>query len=614
MCGIVGYIGNNAVEEILLSGLKNLEYRGYDSAGIALNDNQGIDVFRAKGKLNNLAEVLNSKHLKTKHISQGIGHIRWATHGKATIENAHPHLSNDGKLVLVHNGIIENYKELKDGLISQGFHFFSQTDTEAIVHLIDREYKKTFSLEQAVIKAISMLKGAFALCIIHHNEPDKIIAVRKNAPLIIGLGKNENFIASDIPALVGKTQKIIHLDDNELAIVKKDKVIVKNFNGEVLNKAEENIQIAQDDITKQGYKHFMLKEICEQPQIIHKMLAEHIEMPEQPIHFDNINMTDLMEGIEKIEIVACGTSLNAAQIAQYMMEDLTGISVTIEPASEYIYKRHLTNNKTLSIGISQSGETADTITALKQAKANGAKILVITNRPDSSIVRYAQYVLPLNAGIEVSVAATKSYTAQLTMLCLLSLAMAENQQNTDRQKILSIKQELLTLPIKMEEVLSLQREIKKCAEKYNKYKNFIYLARGINIATAQEGALKLKEISYINANSYVAGELKHGPIALLDSNMPILAILSQNSKTYEKMLSNCEEAKARQAHLIALTNSSIENKNGLFDDIIIVPELPELLSPLLFALPIQLFAYYFADSLNLDVDQPRNLAKSVTVE
>lgn len=614
MCGIVGYIGNNAVEEILLSGLKNLEYRGYDSAGIALNDNQGIDVFRAKGKLNNLAEVLNSKHLKTKHISQGIGHIRWATHGKATIENAHPHLSNDGKLVLVHNGIIENYKELKDELISQGFHFFSQTDTEAIVHLIDREYKKTFSLEQAVIKAISMLKGAFALCIMHHNEPDKIIAVRKNAPLIIGLGKNENFIASDIPALVGKTQKIIHLDDNELAIVKKDKVIVKNFKGEVLNKAEENIQIAQDDITKQGYKHFMLKEICEQPQIIHKMLAEHIEMPEQPIHFDNINMTDLMEGIEKIEIVACGTSLNAAQIAQYMIEDLTGISVTIEPASEYIYKRHLTNNKTLSIGISQSGETADTITALKQAKANGAKILVITNRPDSSIVRYAHYVLSLNAGIEVSVAATKSYTAQLTMLCLLSLAMAENKQKMDKQKILSIKQELLTLPIKMEEVLSLQREIKKCAEKYNKYKNFIYLARGINIATAQEGALKLKEISYINANSYIAGELKHGPIALLDSNMPILAIFSQNSKTYEKMLSNCEEAKARQAHLIALTNSSIENRNGLFDDMIIVPELSELLSPLLFALPIQLFAYYFADSLNLDVDQPRNLAKSVTVE
>ncbi len=614
MCGIVGYIGNNAVEEILLSGLKNLEYRGYDSAGIALNDNQGIDVFRAKGKLNNLAEVLNFKHLETKHISQGIGHIRWATHGKATIENAHPHLSNDGKLVLVHNGIIENYKELKDELISQGFHFFSQTDTEAIVHLIDREYKKTFSLEQAVIKAIAMLKGAFALCIMHHNEPDKIIAVRKNAPLIIGLGKNENFIASDIPALVGKTQKIIHLDDNELAIVKKDKVIVKNFKGEVLNKAEENIQIAQDDITKQGYKHFMLKEICEQPQIIHKMLAEHIEMPEQPIHFDNINMTDLMEGVEKIEIVACGTSLNAAQIAQYMMEDLTGISVTIEPASEYIYKRHLTNNKTLSIGISQSGETADTITALKQAKANGAKILVITNRPDSSIVRYAHYVLPLNAGIEVSVAATKSYTAQLTMLCLLSLAMAENKQNMERQKILSIKQELLTLPIKMEEVLSSQREIKKCAEKYNKYKNFIYLARGINIATAQEGALKLKEISYINANSYVAGELKHGPIALLDSNMPILAIFSQNSKTYEKMLSNCEEAKARQAHLIALTNSSIENRKGFFDDMIIVPELSELLSPLLFALPIQLFAYYFADSLNLDVDQPRNLAKSVTVE
>lgn len=613
MCGIVGYIGNNAVDEILLSGLKSLEYRGYDSAGIALNDNQGIDVFRAKGKLQNLTEVLNTKHLKDRHVSQGIGHIRWATHGEASIENAHPHLSNDGKLVLVHNGIIENYKELKDELIKQGFYFSSQTDTETIVHLIDREYKKTSSLEQAVIRAISMLKGAFALCIMHHNEADKIIAVRKNAPLIIGVGENENFIASDIPALVGKTQTIIHLEDNELAIVKKDAVVVKNFEGDIINKSVEKIDIAQDDISKQGYKHFMIKEINEQPQIIRKMISRYMPSSLQPINLENINVDELLNGVNKIEIIACGTSLHAAQVAKDMIEDLCGISVIVEPASEYIYKKHLTDYKTLSIGISQSGETADTITAIKQAKEKGAKILVLTNRPDSNIVRYANYVFPLSAGIEVSVAATKSYTAQLTALCLLTLAIAESQKSIEAENILQIKQELQALPIKMEEVLSSSEEIKKCAEKYNIYKNFFYLARGINIATAKEGALKLKEISYINANSYAAGELKHGPIALLDNNMPILALLPKNSRTFEKMLSNCEEAKARQAKLIAVTNTQI-NKKELFDDIITIPNISEFLSPLLFSIPLQLFAYHFADALGLDIDQPRNLAKSVTVE
>ena len=505
MCGIVGYIGNNAVDEILLSGLKSLEYRGYDSAGIALNDNQGIDVFRAKGKLQNLTEVIKAKHISNRQVSQGIGHIRWATHGEASIENAHPHLSNDGKLVLVHNGIIENYKELKDELIKQDYHFFSQTDTETIVHLIDREYKSISSLEQAVIRAISMLKGAFALCIMHHDEADKIIAVRKNAPLIIGVGKNENFIASDIPALIGKTQAIIHLEDNELAIVKKDSVVVKSFDGKILNKPVETVNIAQDAISKQGYKHFMIKEINEQPQIVRKMISAYMPSPQQSIRFANIDIEELIENIDKIEIIACGTSLHAAQVAQYMIEDLCNISVTVEAASEYIYKKHLTNNKTLSIGISQSGETADTITAIKQAKERGAKILILTNRSDSSIVRYAKYVLPLNAGIEVSVAATKSYTAQLTALCLLALAMAEKQKNTNIEQLLPIKQELLMLPTKIEEVISSSTTIKKCAEKYNGYKNFFYLARGINIATAQEGALKLKEISYINATGYPAG-------------------------------------------------------------------------------------------------------------
>ena len=614
MCGIIGYIGNNAVEDILLSGLKSLEYRGYDSAGIALNDNQGIDVFRAKGKLVNLKNVLNSQNLKNKHFSQGIGHIRWATHGEATIENAHPHTSNDGKLVLVHNGIIENYQSLREELTQQGFHFFSQTDTEAVVHLIDREYKKTLSLESAVINAIALLKGAFALCIMHHNEPDKIIAVRKNAPLILGLGCNENFIASDIPALIGKTQNIIYLDDNELAIVKKDSVVVKDFMGNILHKNIEKINLAQDDLSKQGYKHFMLKEIHEQPRIIRNMIVSNMNNPFEPIHFNGIKVEDLIQNVNKIEIIACGTSLHAAMIAQNIFEDLCKIPVVVEAASEYIYKSHLTDDKTLSIGISQSGETADTITALKQAKAHQAKILAITNRIDSTIVRCADFVFPLNAGIEVSVAATKSYSAQLTALYLLAIAVAERQKSADIIKLTKIKQELFSIPDKIEEIFYSCNHIKQCAQKYSKYHSFIYIARGVNSASAFEGALKLKEISYINANAYLAGELKHGPIALLDTQLPVLAILSPDCRIYDKIISNCEEVKARCAPLIALATSDTLYKKDLFDDVLTIPSVSELLSPLLFTLPLQLFAYYFADCLNMEIDQPRNLAKSVTVE
>ena len=374
MCGIVGYIGNNAVEEILLSGLKNLEYRGYDSAGIALNDNQGIDVFRAKGKLNNLAEVLNSKHLKTKHISQGIGHIRWATHGKATIENAHPHLSNDGKLVLVHNGIIENYKELKDELISQGFHFFSQTDTEAIVHLIDREYKLCHNLETAVIRAIKQLKGAFAFCIMHADETDKIIAVRKNAPLIIGIGKDENFIASDIPALIGKTNQILHLNDEEIAIVRKNCVEVKDLNGKIINKTVEKIEFSPEVISKAGYKHFMLKEINEQPAILRKILQKHLPFAEERVTLADVKLNIDLSQVRNITFVACGTSLHAAYIAKATWEKWLNIPVEVVAASEFIYRYNLTNEHSLVIGISQSGETADTITAIKQAKEHNLDI------------------------------------------------------------------------------------------------------------------------------------------------------------------------------------------------------------------------------------------------
>lgn len=613
MCGIVGYIGNSAAEEILLSGLKNLEYRGYDSAGLALNDNGSLNVFRAEGKLDNLCRILSAEKIGRHRASLGIGHIRWATHGTATVENAHPHKSNDGRLVLVHNGIIENYKELREELIAEGFNFFSQTDTETAVHLVDREYKKCGSLEQAVIHAVAQLNGAFAFCIMHQDEPDKIIAVRKNAPLVIGLGKNENYVASDIPAIIGKAGKIVYLDDEELAIVTKDKVTVKSFSGKVLEKKPEILRFEQEAISKRGYKHFMLKEINEQPDIIRHLLAESLKTTEGEVCLGGKETDDLLKQAERISIVACGTSLHAAMSARQVIEELTGVPVVTEAASEYIYKKNIIGEKTLTIGISQSGETADTITALKQAKNAKSKILVITNRPDSSIVRLADGVLPLNAGIEVSVAATKSYTAQLAVLYLLALRLAELKQTLPRKRLLCLKEELRKLPAKMEQILSDADDVRRCAEKYCSYRSFIYMARGSNLPSAYEGALKLKEISYINACGYAAGELKHGPIALLDETMPVLAVLMPGSPVFEKMISNCEEVKARHAKLIGVTSADVA-AGLLFDDVIRVPETEEILSPLLVNIPLQLMAYYIADKLGREVDQPRNLAKSVTVE
>ncbi len=614
MCGIVGYIGNNAVEEVLLDGLKNLEYRGYDSAGVALNDNGSIDVFRAEGKLNNLYDVLAGVRARVHHSGQGIGHIRWATHGGATLDNAHPHKSNDGKLALVHNGIIENFETLKAQLQQKGYHFFSQTDTETAVHLIDDEYKQCGSLEAAVIRAVNQLKGAFAFCIMHQNEPDKIIAVRKNAPLIVGLGHDENFIASDIPALVGKAEKIIYLDDNELAIVRQNDVTVKNFNGQVISKRAEPLSLEPEAISKRGYKHFMLKEINEQPDIIRGQLALRLPDVNRPVVLEGINPAVLTAGIRRVEIIACGTSLHAAAVARYVMESLCRIPVSVEAASEYIYQPHLTDAQTLVVGISQSGETADTLTALKQARAAGARILALTNREDSSIVRCADMVLPLKAGIEVSVAATKSYTAQLMSLYLLALSIAEAGKTLPAEEILSLKRELLQIPAKLEEILSNSGEIQQCALKFSSFKNFVFMARGVNLASALEGALKLKEISYINANGYAAGELKHGPIALLDEHMPVVAVLIPGSQTYDKMLSNCEEVYARKARLIAVSPVEDLRQKAMFDTVLLIPHCREIFSPLLVNIPLQLLAYYIADNLGREVDQPRNLAKSVTVE
>lgn len=613
MCGLVGYIGNNAVAETLLNGLKNLEYRGYDSAGIALNDNNAIDVFKAKGKLNNLSTVLaeNSSKLKNTHL--GIGHIRWATHGKASIENAHPHLSNDGKLVLVHNGIIENYKSLRHELESEGFHFHSETDTETAVHLIDREYKKCHSLEEAVMAGVKRLEGAFAFCIMHQDEPDKIIAVRKNAPLIIGLGKDENYIASDIPAIIGKVRNIIHLNDGELAVVRQNAVEVKNLNGETIIKPIEAIEFNPEVISRGGYKHFMLKEINEQPVIIRRMVQEHLPDANEPVLWGKNGCLLDLNKIQSVNIIACGTSLHAAMFAKFLWEAWLKIPVQVEAASEYIYRENITNEHSLVIGISQSGETADTITAVKQARAKGAQILIFTNREDSSIVRQADCVVPLKAGIEVSVAATKSYTAQLAALYWVGLYLAEQKNSLPAEQLAALKQDLCELPAKMEEILSNAAAVKSVADKLKNFSDMVYIGRGINLASALEGALKLKEISYINANGYAAGELKHGPIALLDENMPVMAVLGPGI-TLPKMISNCEEAKARNALLAAVVSEKADIAPGLFDYRLNIPDTNETTFPLLANIPLQLLAYYIADSLGREVDQPRNLAKSVTVE
>ena len=613
MCGLVGYIGNNAVAETLLNGLKNLEYRGYDSAGIVLNDNNAIDVFKAKGKLNNLSTVLAENSSKMKNTHLGIGHIRWATHGKATIENAHPHLSNDGKLVLVHNGIIENYKSLRHELESEGFHFHSETDTETAVHLIDREYKKCHSLEEAVMAGVKRLEGAFAFCIMHQDEPDKIIAVRKNAPLIIGLGKDENYIASDIPAIIGKVRNIIHLNDGELAVVRQNAVEVKNLNGETIIKPIEAIEFNPEVISRGGYKHFMLKEINEQPVIIRRMVQEHLPDANEPVLWGKDGCLLDLNKIQSVNIIACGTSLHAAMFAKFLWEAWLKIPVQVEAASEYIYRENITNEHSLVIGISQSGETADTITAVKQARAKGAQILIFTNREDSSIVRQADCVVPLKAGIEVSVAATKSYTAQLAALYWVGLYLAEQKNSLPAEQLAALKQDLCELPAKMEEILSNAAAVKSVADKLKNFSDMVYIGRGINLASALEGALKLKEISYINANGYAAGELKHGPIALLDENMPVMAVLGPGI-TLPKMISNCEEAKARNALLAAVVSEKADIAPGLFDYRLNIPDTNETTFPLLANIPLQLLAYYIADSLGREVDQPRNLAKSVTVE
>ena len=615
MCGIVGYVGCGDVVSVLFRGLTNLEYRGYDSAGIALQDQGEIKIYKTLGKLINLKNELETRKEELKHPTSGIGHIRWATHGSPSLVNAHPHTCSCGRLVVVHNGIIENYKELRAGLIAKGCNFRSQTDTETIAHLVADEYAKAQNLEIAVRNSVKKLQGAYAICVMHKDVPDLIVGARKHAPMLVGVGDGENFIASDTPAIIEYTKRTIYLEDNEIAVITKDSVKITDINGNIITKKVEILPWEPVALSKLGYKHFMLKEIHEQPDVIRNVLNGKLYDIDGPIALNEVKLDrEGLKKLNKIQIIACGTSLHAALVGKYLIEDFAGISVDIEASSEYIYRKTTTDSSTLVIGVSQSGETADTITAIKQAKEKKSHVLIITNRPDSNMARLADSLIPVNAGIEVSVAATKSYTAQLISFYLLAIHLAEIKGSLDNSYLKNLKHELIQLPTKIEEVLSNTSEIQECARKFSSYKNFIYIARGVNLATAYEGALKLKEISYINATGYAAGELKHGPIAMLDETMPVLSILIPGNITYEKILSNSEEAKARNAKLIALTSSNDSNIDSLFDIVLRIPQVSEILSPAITCVPLQLLAYYIAEFLGKDVDQPRNLAKSVTVE
>lgn len=614
MCGIVGYIGNKPAVDILLDGLEQLEYRGYDSSGIAVKCPEEIKVYKAEGKLKNLREELAPHAYEISKSTLGIGHIRWATHGAPTVVNAHPHTCGCGKLVVVHNGIIENYKELKAELEAKGCKFRSQTDTETVAHLVALIYGEVKDLTKAVQMATKRLEGAYALCIMHNDEPNKLVATKRNAPLVVGVGENEYYVASDVPAIIKHTNKAIYIKDNQVVTLTPNSLKLEDeFGREIIPKVEV-LPWEPVALSKMGFKHFMLKEIHEQPDVIRNILIGKLHTSDSPIVLDEVKLTkEHLRKLNRIQVIACGTSLHAAMVGKYIIESFCGIPVDVEASSEYIYRKTVTDEHTLVIGVSQSGETADTLTAIKQAKSKGSHVLIITNRPDSTMAREADSLIPVSAGIEVSVAATKSYIAQLTSFYLLALYMAEIKESMPTKELNDIKAEMLVLPQKIEQILAHKEGIQACARKYANTRDFIYIARGINYPTALEGALKLKEISYINATGYPAGELKHGPIAMLDETMPVLSILMQGS-VYEKLLSNSEEAKARNARMVALTNSSDPKLDDLFDSIIKVPEVHEFLSPIIATIPLQLIAYYIAEFLGKDVDQPRNLAKSVTVE
>lgn len=608
MCGIVGYIGGRSAVPIMMSGLKRLEYRGYDSAGVAALVNGHIEQLKAKGKLSVLSDLLKDKPIRS---NIGIGHTRWATHGVPSDRNAHPHLDSHEVISLVHNGIIENYLAIKQELEEEGWTFLSETDTEVLVNLIAKYYEGK-DLEKAVLKALKRIEGSFGLCIISKKEPGKIVAARQDSPLVIGLGKGENFVASDIPAFLPFTRRVKHLNDKEMAVLTDSDVKFYDLNGNLLEREEMEVHWDASMAEKSGYKHFMLKEIFEQPEVVANTLKGRLTDKGVEIEEMKLNDADFRQ-IDKIFIIACGTAYHAGLVGKCFLEENTRLPVEIDVASEFRYRNPVLDEKTLIIAITQSGETADTLVSFRNAIERGAKAVVITNMIGSSITRETENLLFTRAGLEIGVAATKTFISQLTALYLLTIKIGMALGRISYEEYQKLKKNLLEIPDKIRKVLGQIENIRYIARKYYKSKDVLFLGRGVSYPVALEGALKLKEISYIHAEGYAAGEMKHGPIALIDNMVPVVNILPRGP-VFDKILSNVKEVKARNAVTIGITTETEEPLKEYLDETIFVPETDYYFSPLLTTIPLQILAYYIADRRNLDVDQPRNLAKSVTVE
>lgn len=624
MCGIVGYVGKKRVVPVIIDGLRRLEYRGYDSAGIAVAGNgDGLQIRRAEGKLRNLEEVIRLKPLDGTY---GIGHTRWATHGRPTEENAHPHRDCTGNIVVVHNGIIENYVVLKKKLIEEGHKFTTETDTEIIAHLVEKYLANPTNghkpaLEEAVRKTVGQLTGVFALAVISVNEPNKIVAARNGPPAVIGLGNDEYFVASDVPAILYHTRDLFFLGDGDLAVITQQGVQLSDFNGQPVVRQVQHVTWDPIMAEKGGFKHFMLKEIYEQPRAVRDTTLGRVSQETGHVFLDEMEITEAeFRDAKKINIAACGTSWHAAQAGKFMIESLARIPVEVDYASEWRYRNPLVSPETLTVLISQSGETADTIAAQREAKAKGSKTLAICNVVGSMMTREASGTIYTHAGPEIGVASTKAFTGQLTALYLFALYLGQVRGTLKPEKARAAVEELTRLPGKLEHLLTCEEECEALAKQYVRAQDFLFLGRGIHYPIALEGALKLKEVSYIHAEGYPAGEMKHGPNALIDENLPVVVIATcdpnnELSKVrYEKTISNLKEVKARSGKVIALATEGDEDIKEAADHVLYIPAAPEELSPILEIVPLQLLAYHIAVRRGCDVDQPRNLAKSVTVE
>lgn len=612
MCGIVGYVGKNQAPSILINGLEKLEYRGYDSAGVAIHDGININSLKSKGRLENLIKLLEDHPLKG---CLGIGHTRWATHGAPSDINSHPHISEDNVIGVVHNGIIENYMVIKEELIKKGYHFISETDTETIAHLVDDYYKQGMDFETAVFTAVERLEGTYALGIICKDEPGKLIAVRKGAPLIVGKGDGENFIASDIPAILHHTRDVYFLEDNEIAVITQDSIKIYDNNRNTVSREIYHVTWDIEAAEKNGFAHFMLKEIHEQPRIVKETIQKRIPEDAENVNLDDIKLgKEELDKIDRIYIVACGTAYYAGLVGKYLIEKICRIPVVSDVASEFRYKDPILDERTLLIVVSQSGETADTLEALRIAKRSGARVLAIVNAVGSSIAREADDVFYILAGPEIAVASTKAYSAQVAAMYILTCHIALTLGKMTEAEFKKIREELHLLPSKIEHILQLEDSERKLAEKYKNVSNVFYIGRGLDYMVSQEGSLKLKEIAYLHSEAYAAGELKHGPIAMIDDNSLVVAVITQEN-LIEKTISNIKEVKARGAKTIVI---AMEGNNMILpefaDDVFYIPRTMDMLAPILANIPNQLFAYYVALNLGTDIDKPRNLAKSVTVE